>query len=134
MQNDHSANSELQFRPSPILPLKVLSKLIESRGIKATPRLGLRDSSHRKGYAPGQVVTMRLFDNEGKDIEPMSRKIRITAVHSKPLGEFSGADLRKSRCYSAGWRAVQHDLSFFESRPIGEKEVVSLIEFEYVAP
>ena len=32
---------------------------------------------------------------------------------------------------SSGWSAVQHDLSFFERRPIAEDEWVTIVEFSY---
>lgn len=131
--NNHHEHPELWFRPSPVVPLAVLSKLIEDGAITATPRLGVRDAAHPKGYAPGQRATLRVCDGKCEaGGEVLARDVRITSVESKRLRELEGVDLQSSLCYSAGWKSLQHDLSFFEGRQVGEDEMVSIIEFEYL--
>jgi hypothetical protein len=126
---NHHENPELWFRPSPVLPFKDLLTFLDSGEITATPRLGKRDESHPKGYVPGTLATVRLFDE--RERQRLSRRVRIESVASKPLRDFAAADLEHI-VYSADWRVVQQVLSFFEGRPVAPDEVVSIVEFSYL--
>ena len=125
---NHHENPELWFRPSPAMPLTVLLSLIGKEELTATFRLGQRDGMHPKGYIPGTVATVRLFD-ENWD-EKLCKQARITSVVSKPLRYFSEPDLADTAYYLM--ESVQQDLSFFEERPVVSDDMVSLIEFSYL--
>ena len=128
MPHSHQDHPEIWVRPSPRLPLQVLSALIESRIITATPRLGVRDGNHPKGYRPGDTVTLRVLDAEGA--VQLSLPVRIEAVIIRPLRQLTPDDLQNTYPYQS-WEEVQRDLSFFEKRPIGDCEKASVIEFSY---
>ncbi|OYV27830.1 MAG: hypothetical protein B7W98_00915 [Parcubacteria group bacterium 20-58-5] len=115
---NHHEHPELWFRPSPAMPLSVLLSLIESEHMTVTPRLGKRDATHPKGYQPGTVATIRLFDEDWK--ERLSKRVRITGITSKPLRAFADEP------------SLQEELSFFEGRPITPDETVSFVEFSYL--
>ena len=129
MTKNHRDNPELWLRPSPKLPFEVLSTLIESRLMTATPRLGARDNNHPKGYEPGQVVTLKVLDGEGGDF--LHLPVLIKQVIVRQLSLLTENDLQRIPPYH-DWREVQHDFSLFEGRPIGETEEASIIEFSYL--
>ena len=129
-QQNHHDNPEIWFRPSPMFPSTVLSKLILNREITATPRMGIRDSSHPKGYNNGQIVTLRMFDDDWK--ETMNLRVCVKAVRSKRLQDLIEVDLVNTVGYRTGWKSVQQDLSFFEGRVVEMCEMVSLVEFDYI--
>ncbi|HVB20077.1 MAG TPA: hypothetical protein VNF51_02205 [Candidatus Paceibacterota bacterium] len=114
---NHHEHPELWFRPSPAMPLPALLSLIEKEEITETLRLGRRDGAHQKGYIPGTVATLRLFDADWQ--ERLHKRIRVTNVVSKSLHEFPN------------WQSVQQELSFFENRPIALDEIVSIVEFSF---
>lgn len=128
-KTNHHEHPELWFRSSPLLPLDVLSKLIERKKLTATPRLGKRDETHWKGYSPMQIVTLRVLDSEGKEL--LNRKIRIIAVRTKPLQKLVKDDLETSVVYR-NWKEVQAEFAFFEGHPVPDDETVSIIEFVYL--
>ncbi len=130
MDPAHEANPRLAFHASPMTTLPVIIHLVEAGVLIATPRLGVRDRSHPKGYFPGQLVTLQVCQGDHEVV--LSRQVRIVSLLSKPLSELTGCELRRTRLYSAGWTAVQHDLSFFERRPIAENEMITIVEFSYV--
>lgn len=115
---NHHEHSELWFRSSPTLPFGVLSTLIETEAITVTPRVGIRDGTHPKGYVPNTRVTLRLFDDVQQ--EQRTKQVCITKVVSKLLHDVSN------------WQSVQQDLSFFEGRPVAPDEIISLVEFSYL--
>lgn len=125
---NHHEHPELWFRPSPAMPLTVLLPFLEREDITATFRLGKRDGTHPKGYIPGTIATIRLFDEEGK--ERLCKQVRITHVISKPLSDFAAAELTNSACYLT--ESVRQDLSFFEGRPVALDEIASLVAFSYL--
>lgn len=115
----HYMHPELWFRPSPTLPFEVLSESIGSKTRKETIRLGKRDLSHPKGYAPGMTVTLRLFDDLGA--EQVRMQVRIERIKSLPLAEFPE------------WRTLQKDLSYFEGTPIEAGTIATLVSFTYLS-
>ena len=125
----HKDHPEIWLRPSPSLPLEVLLRLIESRIITATPRLGARTSGHPKGYSAGQVITMRVLDSAG--VEIVSHQVLVNDVIVKPLEQYTAADLVHTYSYS-DWKDVQRELSFFEKREVADTEDMSIIEFSYL--
>ncbi len=125
---NHHEHPELWFRPSPELPLAVLSKSLDARGILATPRLGERNASHPKGYLPNTVATVRLFDDRWR--EQSREDVLIIRVVSKPLHDFEDLDLTNTAYRSV--ESMRRDLSFFEERPLASDETVSLVEFSYL--
>ena len=127
MTQGHKDNPELWFRPSR-LPLPVLLELIESRRMTATPRLGARDGNHLKGYEPGQVVTVRVLDDNG--VEHARRKARIEAVTIRPLSHLTPGDLQNT--FYHHWEEVREDFELFEKRSISDAEEASIIEFSYL--
>jgi hypothetical protein len=129
MANNHKDHPEIWLRPSPILPLDVLSALIESRVITATPRLGARNGTHPKGYTEGQVALLRVLNDAGT--EQLSRSIRIKSVTIRPLRQLRPDDLQNTFPYQ-NWKEVQRDLSHFEKRAVGDNEETSVIEFSYL--
>jgi hypothetical protein len=102
---------------------------VESQLIKATPRLGARDATHPKGYEPGQVVILRVLDENNE--ECLRHTVRIDTVTVRPIAELTSDDLQNALPYH-DWRDVQHDLSLFEQRPIDADEEASIIEFPYL--
>ncbi|MFZ3043521.1 MAG: hypothetical protein WA058_00185 [Minisyncoccia bacterium] len=129
-QPNHHQHPEIWFRPSPALSLEVLSELIETGNITATPRLGKRDAEHPKGYIPGTVATLRLHDANRQ--EKFCMRVRIENVCSKPLRDLGVMELGSVAYYVQGLPSVQQDLSFFEGRPVAADEMVSVIKFSYL--
>jgi hypothetical protein len=128
--DNHKTHPEIWLQPSPPhLSLNVLSTLIEIRSLTATPRLGARNSTHPKGYEPGQIAMLRVGDERGH--EHLKRRVRIEAVTIKPLQNLTPDDLHHTVSYNS-WEEVQRDLSFFEKRPVKENEDTSIIEFSYL--
>ncbi|MDR3547608.1 MAG: hypothetical protein P4M11_04940 [Candidatus Pacebacteria bacterium] len=118
------------FRPSPKMPSHVLLGLIENHRITATPRLGVRDESHPKGYRPDQEVTLRAFDEQGKEM--LTKRARIVAIRSKQLQDLVSDDLDRSDMCSLDWESVRQKFSFFEARPLPAQELISIVEFTYI--
>ena len=129
LQRSHKDRPELWFRPSPKVPLAVLSELITRRCITATPRLGARNDGHPKGYTQGETAVLRVFDDA--NTERLSRSIRIEAVIVRPLRQLMSIDLRNTFSYR-NWEEVQRELSFFEKRSVEDCEDASIIEFSYL--
>lgn len=125
---NHHEHPELWFRPSPVLPFRALLLFLEKESITATIRLGKRDGTHPKGYVPGAVATLRLFDDEGQ--ERLCKRVRITDVTSKPFRYFSDPELKDSPHYLM--ESVREHLAFLEKRPIVSEEITSLVEFAYL--
>ena len=129
LYHSHKDRPEIWFRPSPKVPLTVLSELIENRRITATPRLGARNGDHPKGYARGEIAVLRVFDDTGT--EHFNRTVRIETIVVSPLRQLTPIDLRNTLSYQ-NWKEVQRELSFFEKRPVGGDEDASVIEFSYL--
>lgn len=133
----HQDCPEIWLKPTPNISQTVLLTLIENGDITATPRLGVRGPDHEKGYAPGQVVTLRVRDAVGIDL--LVRKIRVDDKNGcdrdwmvvKPLNRIAPRDLRRTFVYQC-WREVREDLSFFEGRHVSKSEKVSIILFSYL--
>jgi|ERR1035437_6124118 hypothetical protein len=126
--NNHHVHPEVWFRPSPLASFDVLLTLFQNREITITPRLGVRNGFHPKGYKPGQLVTLRLFGDDKQ--EKVSLKIRVDDIRIQPLNMVQQADLAGSHFYRS-WADVQRELSFFEDRSVEPVECVSLIRFSY---
>ncbi len=126
---NHHANPEVWFRPSPALSFPVLFSFLERQDLTATLRLGRRDAEHPKGYIPGTVATLRLYDDARQ--ERLTKRIRITRVASKPLRDFASSEL-SILVHSPNWQSAQQELAFFEGRPVALDETVSIIEFAYL--
>ncbi len=133
----HQDCPEIWLKPTPNIPKTVLLTLIESGDITATPRLGVRGPDHEKGYAPGQVVTLRVRD--ATDIDLLVCKIRVdgedgcgkSGMVIKPLNKLAPTDLKRTFVYKC-WREIREDLSFFEGRHICKNEKVSIVLFSYL--
>ena len=128
-KNTHADRPEIWLRPSPGISFSVLSTLIDIRTMTATPRLGARNGGHPKGYKPGQVVSLRVFDE--KNVERLQRSVRVEAVTIRPLQELTPQDLHDTVLYHS-WQDAQRDFSFFEKRPVAPNEDASIIEFSYL--
>jgi len=127
----HAENPQLWFRAGLSAPLSTIVTALKAKLITTTIRLGVRNAKHPKGYHPGQRVTLLVLDAEH---EVMRAIVRITFVVSKPLGDLTSDDLRKTIIYaSGGWQAVQRDLSIFSGYDIAADEMVSIVKFEYVS-
>ncbi len=127
---NHHEHPELWFRPSPTLPFDVLSKSLAREELTVTHRLGKRDGTHPKGYVPGMIVTVRLFDDIRR--ERMRTRVRIVSITSKPLSEFDGSELGNGFRRAMDWQSLQRDFAFFEGIPIEPDELVSSVEFTYL--
>ncbi len=132
----HQERPEIWLKPAPNISKNVLLTLIENGDITATPRLGVRGPGHEKGYAPGQVVTLRVRDTKGIDL--LVRKVRVDDggydrdwMVVKPLNKLAPTDLKRTFVYQC-WREVREDLSFFEGRHVRKSERVSIILFSYL--
>ncbi|HUX81053.1 MAG TPA: hypothetical protein VMV38_01895 [Candidatus Paceibacterota bacterium] len=124
-QNHHHAHPEIWFRPSPSLSFEVLSKFFVGEEITATPRFGKRDETHPKGYVPGTVATLRLFDDAQQ--EQIQRQVRITKIVAKPIQDFSPEELKETKYHSL--ESIREDLSFFEGRPVHANDIITLVTF-----
>ena len=120
---------EIWFRPSPTLPLRVLLESVKDKRITSTARLGARNENHPKGYAEGEIATLRVFDTMGA--EQFNAPVRVERVLIQPLQELTPADLQNTPPYRS-WQEVQRDLSFFEKRPVAKGEEASVIGFSYL--
>ena len=127
--NDHKTHPEIWLQPSPSLPLEVLLNAVKGKHVTATPRLGARNGNHRKGYKQGQIATLRVFDDTY--VDHLHQKVRIRAVTTRPLQELTSDDLGNTVWYQS-WQDVQRELSFFEKRPVGSSEEVSIVKFLYL--
>lgn len=126
--SNHQTHPEIWLRPSKIVSLSDLSQLVTERKLTATVRQGVRTAEHPKGYAPGQKVMLKICNGENAVI---STPVYIKEICSKKLSNLTKKELEETIFYSAGWRSLQQDLSFFEHREIKEDEIVSLVKFNY---
>jgi hypothetical protein len=124
----HAAHPELWFRASARVPYEALYAGICSGTLTASLRVGRRDRSHPKGYAPGQVVTVKLFDNTGS---PIVRRVQITAVQTKRLATLDTEDFKTLRLYECVEDAAR-DLNYFERRSIDPQEMVSVVSYRFL--
>jgi|GEM_PF-2667694 hypothetical protein len=127
--NNHKTHPEIWLRPSSLVSLDVLLKLVEGGKITATPRLGTRNGDHPKGYTEGDIAVLRVLDDVGT--EHLSRTVRIEPFSIRPLRELTSDDLRNTIVYQSPTE-VQRDLSFFDERLIEGTEPVSVIKFSYL--
>ena len=128
MFETHIENPELWFRPSPVVSLVRLRRLINQRLLTATIRYGKRDETHEKGYVPEQLVTLRLFDEVNQQI--LERPILIQSVTSFQIKKIKKRYFQSLKVY-LNCQSIQEDLSFFERRPVHQDEFVSLVTFKY---
>lgn len=128
---NHALHPEIWFRASPHVSFADLQKRIRAGTLTASLRLGRRDSTHAKGYAPGQEVTLRLFDNNGH--EALQHQVQVLEVRTKPLDSLTEKDFEALQVYHAAPEA-RSDLSFFEKQLIAPSEEVSLVTFRYLSP
>lgn len=128
---NHASHPEIWFRASPHVSFADLEERIRTGTLTASLRLGRRDSSHAKGYAPGQKVTLRLFDNNGH--ESLLHQIQVLEVETKPLDSLTHEDFEALQVYHSV-SEVRSDLSFFEKQLIAPQEEVSLVTFRYLSP
>ena len=129
LNHSHKDRPEIWFRPSPKVPLAVLSELIANKRVTATPRFGARNGDHPKGYTRGGIAVLRVFDDT--NTEHLNRTVRIETIVVSPLRQLTPIDLRNTLSYK-NWKEVQRELSFFEKRPVGDDEDASIIEFSYL--
>ncbi len=125
--HDHKKDPHLWFRPSERLSKGALVALLECGTITATPRLGVRDAAHPKGYYPGQTVTVRVFDE--KDEVRFERWARITKVIPRTLNMLTAEDLFHARPYDS-WEDVFKEFSRFENRELSPNEEVTIVHFK----
>jgi shikimate dehydrogenase len=126
---NHAIYPELWFRPSPFLLFSVLSARIASAALTTSVRMGRRDATHPKGYSPGQVVTLRVFDSS--DNEVITKLVRIQSVETLRLNELGPLEIAALQIYETT-ALLQGELSFFEKRPVRTDEEVSLVSYEYL--
>ena len=129
MEQNHHAHPELWFRPSPALSSAVLSEFFGREERIATPRLGRRDGTHPKGYIPGTIATLRLFDEARQ--EQLHKQARIVSIVSKPLHDFAVSELEDMH-YPSDVESLRQDLSFFEGRPVTGGEIVTIVVCSYL--
>ncbi len=127
----HATNPEVWFRPNSRLSLDRLVGLMRSGELVATPRLGIRDRHHPKGYVPGQRVTLRVFDAAGA--ERLTASIKVEHLCIKPLSRLTKQDLLGTMMYD-DWHQIQSDLSGFEGKVLDEENMVTIVAFSYVHP
>ena len=72
---------------------------------------------------------LRVFNDA--NTEHLNQSVRIETVIVLPLRQLMPIDLRNTLSYQ-NWEEVQHELSFFEKRPVEGNEAVSIIEFSYL--
>jgi hypothetical protein len=125
----YESRPEIWLRPSPRLSLDVLLALIEAGSLTATPRLGVRDGTHAKGYSPGDTATLRVLDE--KDQEQLRKRVRICSLITRQLSALTEKDLEFAFPYKR-WEDVQADLSFFEGRDVNDQEDATIVTFTYV--
>lgn len=131
MEKSHEQNPLMDFRASLCASLPVLVSAFRAELITATVRLGIRHRNHPRGYSRGQIVTLRVLDGES---EIMKRLVRIREVKPKPLDELTRDDLKRTLIYAEnGWTAVHRDLSIFDGFNVDTRDMVSVVEFEYVS-
>lgn len=125
LSSDHNTHPELWFRPVPQMSGRGIVALINCGTLIATPRLGKRDESHEKGFAPGQQVTLRVFDHQ--DAEHWRKKVRIVGLRIKLLSGLTLDDLHGTLYHH--WEEVQSDLSYFERRLVAPNEHTTIVRF-----
>ena len=129
MQRHDGHQAEIWLRPAPRGTAEVLLQLVDSGELTSTPRLGVRDATHEKGYIPGEQALLRVLNSEGQEVR--SRPIRIETIVPKRMVDLQPADLVGSQLYNS-WQEVQHDLSRFERHTLAPEEMVSIITFSYL--
>lgn len=122
--------TEVWFRPHPWTTILELEHLIVKKAITATPRVEARDAGHPKGYFPGQITTLRLFNRTRE--KRLVSLIRITNVVIRRLSDLSGADLAGCGPWYRTWRDAGRVLSFFEDRWLDPGEKITIVQFEYI--
>lgn len=127
--HNHHSRPEMWFQSTKRYPVDVLARLIQTKQITVTPRRGVRQKDHPKGYVPGQVATLKVLDNQQQ--EYFQCQVRIKDVVVKPLRTITATDLVGSELYQ-DWKDVQNDLSFFEKGPVHGTQIVSMVKFEYL--
>lgn len=127
--NDLGAASELWFRPSPWCSLAELRGLLENQHISATPRLGIRDDRHPKGYAVGQETVLRLFDEDGREV--LRTQVTISMLIMRRLADLTAQNLAGCGPAFRSWHDVRNALSHFERREVDNKEMVTIVRFAY---
>lgn len=105
---------------------------IASSRVTTTVRLGIRDASHPKGYAPGDRVRIRCFDEPGMD--EYERMAVITAVRTMQLAAVRVEDVEccsREEIEAVRAGALVALLERWYQRPIDVAEPVSLVTFTY---
>lgn len=122
-------NAELWLRPSPGMDLRQLQQLVRTQALTRTPRLGIRDQSHPKGYTVGHQVRLRLLDSRGN--QQLSRVVAVTNLIVRRLSEFTAEDLAGCGPAYRTWEDVGRALAFFEKRRVLPGDPVTIVEFTY---
>lgn len=121
---------ELWFRSNAAMPLDELQRLIAGRALTRTPRLGVRDANHPKGYATGQTATLRLVD--AHDTQQLVAIVVVKNLLMRRIHEITPEDLAGCGPWYRTWRDVAATLTFFERREVFPAEPVTIVEFAYV--
>ena len=125
--HDHSTQPQLWFRRSPRFSARAIAALIEGGQASATPRLGVRDATHPKGYWPGQLVELIVLNDDGSKYWSTTR--RITDLHiRKPMHTLTPEDLQHTFFYN-NWEDVYKDLEHFEDKGISPDAGATIVEW-----
>ena len=130
MVDEGVTDTEIWLQPHPWTSLTELCESLENRTITATPRLGVRDEHHPKGYRIGQRTRLKLFDREKQLI--LSAEVVITELSVQPLKKLKPNDLETCGPSCRTWREVHKILGFFERRVIHSRESVTVVRFAYL--
>ena len=125
-----AVGSELWFRPHPWALLAELTELIKNRCLTATPRLGIRDGAHPKGYDIGQKTDLKLFNYEDEPV--LVESVEVTDLLFKPMDKLIRPDLRGCEPSCQSWRTTRNILSFFEQRALHPGEWSTIVRFAYL--
>lgn len=126
----HGGDTELWFREHPWTTTAELARLLCSRGLTATPRLGARDEGHPKGYTVGQRITAKLLSIAG-ETEIIAVEVEVTGLVSRPLQDLTAEDLAGCGPTLTNAEEVSRMLGYFDQRSIQPDETVTVIRFAY---
>jgi hypothetical protein len=129
MATNHEIQPEIWLRPTENTPLSVLLWLVNTEQLTATPRMGARSDAHEKGYRPGQVCMLKVFDNENE--ECVNRMIMVKNVIIKELTSVNARDLVGAAPYTS-WQEIRRDLESYEQREMERGEIISIVVFSYL--
>lgn len=119
--------SEIWFRSD------VAKDILEMR-ITATIRAGDRTEhtvDPKGGYAPGQIVTLKICEGENKFAE-QTKEIIITNAQKMPFGVLQEKDLTITSCSPPTSERLKELFRGFYGKDFEKEDEVTMIEFEYL--